>query len=204
MTGRAQQAYTALTVDEAGEYDNVKQAILTRYDINAETYCRRFRSLAKRSHETYREMAVRGMDLFNKWTRECDSREKMVAEQVLMALPEDICIWVWERKPKTATEAGQLAGEYLQARGLISNTRRIDQGRKTESKDRPFRSPTDGQHLIPGNKGNGYHSRPQGPPPARGQPWNQGAIRSGEVTCFTCGNRGHVSMQCPSKALFCS
>ena len=37
LTGRTQQAYTALSIDDAGEYDQVKQAILARYDINAET-----------------------------------------------------------------------------------------------------------------------------------------------------------------------
>ena len=37
LTGRAQQGYTALSIDDAGEYDQVKQAIVARYDINAET-----------------------------------------------------------------------------------------------------------------------------------------------------------------------
>ena len=106
----------------------VRQAILARYDINAETYRRRFRSLAKHPNKTYREMSVRGTDLFNKWTRECVSpeqlREMMVTERVLMALPKDIRIWVRERKPKTAAEAGQLAGEYLQAKGPLGGEQR--------------------------------------------------------------------------------
>ena len=47
----------------------------------------------------------------------------MVKEQLLTTLPEDVRVWVTERKPRTAAEAGQLAEDYLQARspGVISN-----------------------------------------------------------------------------------
>ena len=37
-------------------------------------------------------------------------------EQLLNALPEEVRIWVKERKPKTSAEAGQLADDYAQAR----------------------------------------------------------------------------------------
>ena len=44
LTGRAQQAYAALNVDDAGQYKQVKAAILRRYDINEETYRQRSRT----------------------------------------------------------------------------------------------------------------------------------------------------------------
>ena len=66
LIGRAQQAYTGLTIEEAGNYKVVKRAILERYDVNAETYRRRLQNLSKKPSETYREMAMRGMDLFKK------------------------------------------------------------------------------------------------------------------------------------------
>ena len=37
-------------------------------------------------------------------------------EQLVSTLPENVCIWVKERKPKTSIEAGQLADDYTQAR----------------------------------------------------------------------------------------
>ena len=59
------------------------------------------------------------LDLAKKWTRECTSaeelRELVVTEQLLNTLPRDIQIWVRERKPKTSSEAGRLADDYLQA-----------------------------------------------------------------------------------------
>ena len=74
LTGWAQQAYAALPADLAGTFAEVKAAILRRYDINEETYRQRFRSAAKQSGETYRELATRVWDLASKWTRDCGSQ----------------------------------------------------------------------------------------------------------------------------------
>ena len=42
LTGKAQPAYASLEEDEAKDYDKLKDKILKRYDINEETYQRRF------------------------------------------------------------------------------------------------------------------------------------------------------------------
>ena len=44
----------------------------------------------------------------------------MMLSQLLTTLPEDVRIWVTERKPKTSKEAGQLAEDYLPARSTTS------------------------------------------------------------------------------------
>lgn len=43
LTGKAQQAFAALPEASAGDYDQLKAAILKRYDVNQETYRLRFR-----------------------------------------------------------------------------------------------------------------------------------------------------------------
>ena len=48
LTGRAQQAYAALNADDAVKYEEVKAAILRRYDISEETYRQRFRTTKER------------------------------------------------------------------------------------------------------------------------------------------------------------
>ena len=59
------------------------------------------------------------MDLSKKWTRDCntieDMREAVVVERFINTLPDNIRIWIKERKPTTSLEAGQLADDYLQA-----------------------------------------------------------------------------------------
>ena len=71
LTGRAQQAYAALPPEDAKTYDTVKAAILRRYDINEETYRRRFRNPKPKKGETPRELVTRLTDLATRWTREC-------------------------------------------------------------------------------------------------------------------------------------
>ena len=47
LTGKAQQAYAAMSGDMAGDYDQVKEAIQKRYNINEESYRVRFRGISK-------------------------------------------------------------------------------------------------------------------------------------------------------------
>ena len=44
LAGKAQLAFTALSIMEVGEYEAIKEAILTRYNINEEAYRNRFRT----------------------------------------------------------------------------------------------------------------------------------------------------------------
>ena len=199
LSGKAQKAYTALSAEDAVEYDKVKDAILARYDINLETYRRRFREATKGPEETYRQLATRILDSAKQWTRDCTSvgelRELIATEQVLRALPESIRVWVHERKPKTAAEAGQLAEDYLQARRPIQGSKRqgaSGQQPETEPEKRCYECRQAG-HLAKdcpkrqaGRKSEGTGQR----------------ARS-EVRCFNCNEKGHVAMRCPAKALFC-
>ena len=119
LTGKAQQAYAALDPTEAQSYVSVKAAILRRYNINEETYRKRFRTLKLKQGQTPTEIATRPTDLAGKWLKNCHSanevRDAVVKEQLMTTLPEDVRIWVTERKPKTTTEAAQLAEDYIQA-----------------------------------------------------------------------------------------
>ena len=77
LVGKAQQAYAAMRAEESGDYPSLKQAILRRYDVNEETYRRRFRTIRKQPGETNRELVARLEDLTKKWTHDCESLEKM-------------------------------------------------------------------------------------------------------------------------------
>ena len=55
---RARLAYAAMTDADAKDCDRVKAAIFQRYDINEETYHRRFRAIKQLENETHSERAV--------------------------------------------------------------------------------------------------------------------------------------------------
>ena len=68
LTGKVQQAYAAMSTEDAGDYRALKEAILRRYDISEETYQQRFRAAVKKEDEAVSELNVRLDDLFQKWT----------------------------------------------------------------------------------------------------------------------------------------
>ena len=127
LTGNAQRAYAALKAEDATKYPEVKAAILKRYKITEETYQQRFRSDKRKDCESFMELVIRLPNLFQKWMAGCKTveevSEKMIIEQFLNTMPSDFWIWIKERKPKSGTEAGQVAGNYLQARTRESGVR---------------------------------------------------------------------------------
>ena len=133
LTGKAQQAYAAMKVEDAGTYRLLKEAILRRYDISEETHRQRFRDAERKDSESVSELAVRITDLFLKWTKSCKSideiRDLMVMEQLLHTLPSEIKVWVTERKPKTSTEAAEMSDNYLRARKQQKDGRRQQEGK---------------------------------------------------------------------------
>ena len=118
LTGKALAAYAAMVSTEALEYEKVKRAVLHRYDVNEETHRLRFRQEQKRPEESYRAWVCRSTDHFDKWMKdqEMSLREVIIMEQVLMGVPEDMAVWLKERKPKSLDELGTLADDYVLAR----------------------------------------------------------------------------------------
>ena len=59
LIGKAQQAYAAMDAVEAGNYDELKAAVLRRYGINEESYRQRFRKAHKQQEESNKEFGIR-------------------------------------------------------------------------------------------------------------------------------------------------
>ena len=194
LSGKAQQAYAAMSSEEAVDYERVKAAILKRYDINEETYRLRFRSVMKSLDESHREVAVRVKDLAKKWLKQQATAEAVVEvvaqEQLLNTLPSNVRVWVRERKPTTCLEAGQLADDYAQARrqaGLESKREDIKNG------DGGKQSGTGGQGK--GRVGEESAGTRDVDLDGKGQPSRKG------LRCYSCHKFGHIASKCPSSAV---
>ena len=192
LSGKAQQAYAAMSSEEAVDCERVKAAILKRYDINEETYRLRFRSVMKSLDESHREVAVRVKDLAKKLLKQQATAEAVVEvvaqEQLLNTLPSNVRVWVREREPTTCLEAGQLADDYAQARrqaGLESKREDVKNG------DGGKQSGTGGQ-----GKGRvGEESAGTRDVDGKGQPSRKGP------RCYSCHKFGHIASKCPSSAV---
>ena len=58
LTGKAQQAYAALSSEEAADYTKLKEAILHRYNVTVDSYRQQFRATFKKPRESYQELMM--------------------------------------------------------------------------------------------------------------------------------------------------
>ena len=206
LTGKAQQAYSALSSEDSKDFAKVKEAIFKRFDINEEMYHQRFLAAKAKEGESLTEIVMRLTDMAAKWLKECKTKAKMidmiVMEQFITMLPEEIRVWVKEHKPGTSMIAGKLAEDYQQARKTDDD--------QVRSKEKP---PDGGKRCLVCRK-TGHLAREcpnkalkqsarssniEGPHSST----NREETRQATLRCYTCDGKGHTSKQCPSKALFC-
>ncbi|XP_075875892.1 uncharacterized protein LOC142884266 [Nelusetta ayraudi] len=121
LSGRVRTAYLAMDLDEATDYDWVKEAILCKYEINEEVYRRRFQELDARPGETPRELYTRLKDLFNKWIQPAtktinEVSETLILEQFLRTLAPDIRVWVKEHDPQDGQRVAERVENFLAGR----------------------------------------------------------------------------------------
>ena len=117
LTGKAMAAYAAVGTDDAADYEKVKTAVLHRYEVNEETHRQRFQQDKKKPEESYRAWICRTADNFDRWMQgqEMSVREVVVAEQILMKVPEEMNILLKERKIDSLEKLGKLADDYVLA-----------------------------------------------------------------------------------------
>ena len=191
LTGKALAAYAGLSGEKAASYDEVKAAVLHCFDVNEETYQRRFRSDRKRAEESYQNWGSRLKDHFTQWTKDQPMavKELMVLDQFLYGVPEDLRVWLKERRPGSLQQAMKLADDYALARGG---------GRPTQQR-------SSGRGTPPVTQSVGKPVEDKAPQAAQSQlPTLGGLERSrtnsrGEKRCFQCGTFGHIAVNCPSR-----
>ncbi len=67
LVGRAQEVYSALTIEQSTEYDIVMSAILRAYELAPEAYRQIFWNNFKPEKCTYLEFAREIENLFDRW-----------------------------------------------------------------------------------------------------------------------------------------
>lgn len=103
------------------EYEELREALLEKFDISAETYRQRFRQTSTKPGETPTETYHRLKGLYARWikpqqrTKE-EIGELIILEQLLRVLPYDLRTWVKDHEPADGLTAARLAMQYTNAR----------------------------------------------------------------------------------------
>uniref|UniRef100_A0A3B3Z4U7 CCHC-type domain-containing protein n=1 Tax=Poecilia mexicana TaxID=48701 RepID=A0A3B3Z4U7_9TELE len=185
LTGKARSAFVHMDVDLSMNYDQVKLAVLQKYDINSETYRQRFRSLQVELEETPKELYIRLKELYVKWVQPKGKtvgqiNEIIILEQYLRMLSPELQVWIKEHNPKTAMEAAELADVFVAAR------RRNSWAFQSWKKD-------------------GRHQSPAQPVSAVGKlPVKErfgSKFQGKKPICYLCGQEGHTKPMCPQNAV---
>ena len=169
LTGRAQEVYSALSMEQSSNYDVVKAAILRSYQLVPEAYRQRFRQSSKTDRQSYIEFAREKETLFDRWcaAKEVDSRAKLreliLLEEFKNCLPGAVSTYLSERQVDTLHEAAVLADEFALTHHVYS-------------RDQP---------------------RPDRPQFRREIPQRLRSSVSPEPACFYCKKRGHLVAECP-------
>ncbi|KAJ8044956.1 hypothetical protein HOLleu_07861 [Holothuria leucospilota] len=118
FTGKAQEVYSALSIEDSMDYDKVKKAILQAYELVPEAYRQKFRKYRKADTQTYVEFAYQKERQFDRW---CASkkvstfdtlRQLMLVEEFKRCVNDDIKTHLEENKADNLKEVANLADQY--------------------------------------------------------------------------------------------
>lgn len=185
LTGKALEAFSALTVADSKVYATVKAAVLKVYELVPEAYRQRFRYRKKLDSQTYSEFVRDLMCTFNRWCIAAevvtlqDLSDLIVLEQFKNSVPEHVATHINERKVKSPSEAAILADEY-------ALTHKSHFGTHADFRKSDF-SPKH-KLLLPG----GSYQRPQ---QKFGTVGSTGPVNAN--TCRYCLGEGHWKKACP-------
>ena len=127
LTGKAQEVYSSLALDQCADYEIVKAAILRAYELVPEAYRQRFRGSRRVDKQTFVEFAREKEILFNRWcasqkaeTKE-HLRELVLLEEFKNCVPEAVATYLSEQRVARIGDAAVLADEYVLAHKTVFN-----------------------------------------------------------------------------------
>ena len=104
LTGRALEVYSRLSEDHAVDYDQLKKALLCRYELTEEGYHAKFRKATPSNNETSAQFIVLINNYVQRWVEMASSgfewkaiRDLLVKEQFLNSCPR---IWQFTSRSK--------------------------------------------------------------------------------------------------------
>ncbi|XP_041447225.1 uncharacterized protein LOC108719085 [Xenopus laevis] len=122
LKGKALAAFVELPPELDGNYDELKKALIKKYNLTPEVYRRKFRALHKEPMDSYSDVVSSLRTTFHQWIKGlsietlADLEDLMVRDQFLHICPAELRQFVVDREPKTADKAAEIADTYAASR----------------------------------------------------------------------------------------
>ena len=186
LSGRALDVYSRLSEEAAVDYDQVKLALMKRYDLTEDGYRRKFRLSKPESDESPDQFIVPLTNYLMRWielsktTESFDGLRDLIVkesarifftfkEQFINSCPKELAVHLRERAPENLDQIAKIADQYLEAHG---------------------------KHLFNPVKN-------EAPEETDDDESEKTLSDSSTVRCFKCNDRGHKSFNCPNGVRKC-
>ena len=185
LQGKALDVYSRLSSVDAVNYDALKDALLTRFQLTGEGLRVKFRTGRQESDETASQFVVRLSNYLSRWMELGKVpenyeglRDLMLREQFLAVSNKSLVMFLKERKLKSVKEMTELADQYIEAHGFGEVMPRAAVGAKPDFRFEGYKG------NVQRNTGSDYSNQPRG-------------VK--ERVCYHCGNKDHFIRDCPLK-----
>lgn len=127
LKGKSLDVYSRLAPEQAMDYDEVKTALLRRFDFTEEGFRKRFRQSRAEQTETVGQFVVRLDNYLTRWLdlANCEKTYKglidmILREQVLFCCNAELTLFLRERSPANLKELTTFADRFVEARGGVA------------------------------------------------------------------------------------
>ena len=127
FTGQALEAYASMPIDLVTDYEAIKRAVLKRFNVTANTSRLHFRQRYPASGQSYSDFAVKQTSCATAWVRSAGALndpgkllDLVILEDFINKTPEDLRVWLIDKKPVNVLQAAEMADDFVQTRSNYS------------------------------------------------------------------------------------
>jgi len=143
LKGKSLDVFSRLPVEQALNFDELKKALLKRFELTEEGFRKKFKSSMPEIEETFGQFSVRIDNYLERWI-EMSKTEKsynklkdlMLRDQFLQCCGKDLALFLKERIPRNMEEMSRLADQYAEERAMSTTYISVQPGGDKRSSPR--------------------------------------------------------------------